>query len=448
MRVFFLFMIVASACGDDDVTLTDGGRLDGGPRDSGRRDTGGNTPDSGPGGDMNDSFAEAAELPLGNTGLEGVLNPAEDKDYYTFEAMEGDWLVVATEANSEDNPDLVDTVITLFDATMTQVAENDDRLPRSDTDSEIIYRVPTTGRYYVEVQEFSDWVDMSPEGLPSYTYTVKALVIDPTASPFTEDAETGNDETTATPLAFSAMGSNFLVGTFASATDVDVFSFTVTGTAAQSFSAEIMPATEEGYGSTTTAGEMWITNEEGDILVRLDNRMMGQIDLSPSLEAGDYFLWVEHGGTAGANDFYVFKNFLGTENDPETGEAMNDTLAGAQELSQTDIEGVNTAFILAHLISDTDVDYFSFEVADGEQVSAVCGSASSGSGVQGLSLQLRDDTDAIVDMVTEMVPNTAFIEESDIMGAGTYYMRLSKTGQDPEVTGDFVRCAVRAAVPE
>jgi hypothetical protein len=451
MRVWILFLIVASACGDDSVTPTmDAGRADSGARDAGRRDAGGGV-DAGSGGDMNDSFAEAVEVPLGNTGVMGVINPAGDHDFYRFDVAAGDWLVVDTEANTMDNPMMIDTVVTLYDSTMTQVAENDDAVPRVNTDSEIIYHALTAGTYYVEVQEFSDWdgdPESAPEGMPSYTYTLRAFVLDTSAAPFSEDPEMGNDETTAAALAFNMAGSNFLVGTFTGVDDVDVFSFTVGGVGDQLASFEIMPAGTDGYGSTTTAGDFWVTNMAGDILVRLDNREMGLVDLSPSLAPGNYFLWVEHGGTAGTNDFYVFKNFIGAENPPETSEPMNDTLMGAQMLEQTRGEdGVNTAFILSHLASDTDVDYYSFEVADMERVAAVCGSATSGSGVQGLRMEIRDDMDTVVMMSTESPPNTALLQNVMVDAPGTYYLRVSKTGQDPMIPADFVRCAVRASVP-
>lgn len=452
MRVWILFMIVASACGDDSVTPPmDAGRADSGARDAGRRDAGGGGTDAGPGGDMNDSFAEAADLPLGNTGVMGAIAVPMDHDFYRFDVAAGDWLVVDTNANPMDNPMMIDTVVTLYDSTMTQVAENDDAVPRVNTDSEIIYHALTAGTYYAEVQEFSEWDGMPAtmaEGMPSYTYTITAFVLDTSAAPFSEDPEMGDDETTAHPLAFGMMNNNFLVGTFDGVDDVDVFSFTVTGVGEQLGSFEIMPSGTDGYGSTTSAGDMWVTNMAGDIVARLDNREMELSDLSPSLEAGSYFLWVEHGGTAGANDFYVFKNLIGTENPPETSEPMNDTLMGAQVLDQArDADGVNTAFILTHLAADTDVDYYSFEVADMEEVSAVCGSATSGSGVQGMRLEIRDDTDTVVSMVLESTTASAFLMDAMIDAPGTYYMRISKTGQDPMVTSDFVRCAVRAAVP-
>jgi hypothetical protein len=103
---------------------------------------------------------------------ERVISPARDEDYYSFEGTAGDWIQIVTIANPEDDPALIDTVITLFDASMTQIAENDDSVPRINTDSEIITRLPATGTYYIQVQEFSTWMMETPEGGSTFTYQI------------------------------------------------------------------------------------------------------------------------------------------------------------------------------------------------------------------------------------------------------------------------------------
>jgi len=45
------------------------------------------------------------------------------------------------------------------------------------------------------------------------------------------------------------------------------------------------------------------------------------------------------------------------------------------------------------------------------------------------------------------MPDNVFVEDAALTAAGTYYVRLSKAGQDPEVTGDWVRCGIRAFTP-
>ena len=71
-------------------------------------------------------------------------------------------------APGRDDPEMIDTVITLYDGSMNQIAENDDAIPRFNTDSELVIHVPAAGTYYVEVQEFSDWAGEDPEGMAPY----------------------------------------------------------------------------------------------------------------------------------------------------------------------------------------------------------------------------------------------------------------------------------------
>ena len=96
--------------------------------------------DAGPGGDGNDSFATAQDASSGE--VMGRISPAGDVDFYSFTGTAGQWLIVATEANPEDMDGMVDTVVTLFDSGMNQIAENDDAVPRVSTDSEIISSSP------------------------------------------------------------------------------------------------------------------------------------------------------------------------------------------------------------------------------------------------------------------------------------------------------------------
>jgi hypothetical protein len=417
--------------------------LDGGPGTDGNRDGGGG------GTDGNDSFAQAVSVTVGMTGVMERIGTPGDHDFFSFAATAGTWYVIDTEANPDDDDTMVDTVITLYDASMTQIAENDDSVPRVNTDSELIWHCPADGTYYLELQEFSDWSPDSTmaEGDPSYTYTLTVNEVDPAAAVVRIDGEPGNDATTAEALRTN-MNFGLLLGTFEDASDVDVFTFTVSGTTA--WFLDPMPSGMDGYGSTSPAGRVYVMPaDESETIARIDNSGDDYTDFSPALPPGDYLLFVEHGGAAaGANDFYAFKIVTGMENTPEGMEASNGTLAGAEALTQmTDADGLVSGFVLAQLGAPSDIDYFSFDLAAGHQMSVACGSASGGSGVRGLRVEVRDASDAVIAMATEAAPMNAFIEDTTASSAGTYYVRLTKTGQDPEVTGTWARCGVRSAVP-
>ena len=168
--------------------------------------------------------------------------------------------------------------------------------------------------------------------------------------------------------------------------------------------------------------------------------------LNVPMPAGTFYIWVQHPGTvAGSNDFYVLKNFVNSsDNTPEAEEETNGTLAGAEALMQDEEDPRRAAYLLAY-IGDGDVDYYSFEVRAGERVSVACGGYTSGSGVRDLLAEVRGADDVTITSATEVPPDNAYISDAMITTPGTYYLRLTKGSQDPEIVGNFVRCAVRAS---
>ena len=158
--------------------------------------------------DGNDSFDDAQDV-TGQASVREVISRPGDIDYFRFTATEGDWLFLRTNANRDDNPDMIDTVITLYNADRTQVAENDDAYPRNDVDSEIIYLVPSTGTYYAKLQEFSTWKgDRAAEGGPqgySYQLIISPLAVEDSNSGVV-DAEAGDDASSAQAMVFSDRG--------------------------------------------------------------------------------------------------------------------------------------------------------------------------------------------------------------------------------------------------
>lgn len=447
--------LIAGGCGDDDgdTTTDDMGTT---PdmfvgTDAFTPDEG--VPDLGPGsGDGNDSFADADPVELG-TAVEGAaIDPAGDQDFYSFTGEAGQWVIISTEANPDDDPDMVDTVLTLYDESMTQIAENDDSVPRFNTDSEIITRLPTAGTYYVLVQEFSDWADETPEGMESFTYDLLVAELDPDAIGVTVDAEGGDDVASSQNIGLSTSASGdfgLMVGDLRDGSDVDVYSFSVTASKPNA-QFTILPAGTEGNGSTTLPDAVWVTDMAGAVIIgRIDPSELDE--LSPGLPEGQYKLWIANAGTPGANDFYVLKVFrLTSDNPPEAEEVTNGVAATAEALTLADDDGdgISTGFILAELPA-ADVDYFSFPVEAGDVVSAFCGSRTAGSGVVGLTATITDATGVTEYGTDSETATTAIaIEEADVGGgAGTFLLRLEKDSQDSEVEGDWVRCGVAVGPP-
>ena len=440
-------LLLTMGC-DPDPTPVDAGDTDAGMM---MVDAGGDVDSAVPMGDGNDSFAEADALTVGGDAVMARLGEPGDRDFYTFDGTAGQWMILSTEANPDGDPDMADTVITLYDSSMTMIAENDDSQPRFDTDSEIITRLPADGTYYVMVQEWSQWQNEMPfEGGSTYTYSLSVAALNLDAAAVTLDAEGGDDLASAQALGYAEDTSDFgiLVGDFRDDSDVDVFSFSVPA-GKESVRFMMMPSGADQYGSTTALNRMWITNADGsETISRIniaesDDPMVPRMtNMTPNLPAGDYNLFVENGGAPGANGFYVLKAWrFSTDNDPEATPDVNDDPTMAQALMFADDEGTDRGYIITR-IGDGDTDHFSFDVTGTDRVSVFCGSATAGSGVQGLTAAIMDSTGAtVIRMATETPPAAVSIDEYDT-GAGSFLLRLTKTGQDSEVTGNWARCQV------
>jgi hypothetical protein len=441
----------AAGCGDDGGSsmMEDAGMGDAMVEpdsstgtDAGTGDAG--SDDAGTGSDGNDSFDTAETLTVGSEdGAMGVINPAGDLDYYRFEVTEAGFYLLSTTANEEDDPELVDTVITLYDDGMTQIAENDDSVPRVNTDSELITYL-AAGTYFILVQEFSSWFEgETPEGAPDFNYVLNLFQLNPDAPAVTADAEGGDDGSSAQALGFD-MDFSIAVGRFDDADDIDVFSVEIGGEERRSLATTVMPMGPEGYGSTTPV-QVWVTDASGTTIIGRVDHGAGQNRLAPSLEPGSYLLWVEHGAdAAGSNDFYVLKSVRSGENPLEADDAGNNDVAGAETLPLMDGDGLRAGFILTELDPIADQDHYNVMVQANETLTVACASASVGSGVEGLSVAVLDDMEAELASATEDPAEGLFIEDGGAVEAGTYTLRFSKTGQSADVTGTWVRCGVRA----
>ncbi len=440
--------------GTDAMTPADAGGADAGGADAGAADAGsmdGATSEAGPTADGNDSFATATPIMIDDSSpTSGAIDPAGDLDYYSFTGAAGQWIGIFTQANPMDDPTKVDTVLTLYDASMTQIAENDDAIPRVSTDSEIITRLPADGTYYVLAQEWSTWDGTgAAKGDPSFTYDIRILSLDGSGPVVTVDPETGDDVASAAAVTFS-MNTQIVLGTLRDTSDVDVYTITVPAGSTQILDAALLPEGPMGDGSTTHVGHAWITDMAGSTIIARIDPTAGPFQLVPSLDPGTYQLFVDDpGGAAGANDFYVLKLALAAENPVEMMEVANDTLSTAEPLMLNDVTGmtgVQQGPILSHL-GMGDTDHFSFTVADNMDVSLACGSAREGSGVHGLTVDLLDSTGTSLVSRTETLTDDLFVNNQHITTGGTYYLRLTEASQDATVTGDWVRCGVYVTPP-
>ena len=419
------------------------------------------------------SFATATPLDMSSP-ASGDLSPTGAVDYYTFDGAAGDAIGVFIQAQGTAaafDATYVDTVVTLYDASKKQIAENNDAVPRRSGDSELWTILPADGTYYLRVEECWSWasnassVCLGKADKDSTGYSVTVVTVDPTTKANVMDAETGNDAASATALTYSksSTGSYYLdvlYGTYKDAADVDVFSFTVPADAVT------VPAGERGVvsfwpllagtnadGSTTPIGKVYVTDTVDPTkhlaeISGTDFVSSGTARLWPALDlTKPYLLWVEHpAGAAGSNDFYFVLNGQGTSNPVETNEAANDVITTPEvPVDAPDMTGGHHYYIDGDLINAAaDVDHWKVPVGTAAQIAVSCAAQRGGSGVRGFTIDVIDPaTMTKAGTVTETAMMDAYLPYAAVpSGATNLVVKLSATSQDPVVTGAFYHCGI------
>lgn len=423
---------------EDATTFPDAERPDRGPDggrpDTGRVDGGANDPN------MDFDTAQTVELNSAN-GISGTIDPAADLDYFMVEIPADTWVIFDIEANPNGEPDLLDSVITIYNPARQQIAQNDDQLMANTLDSEVVYHVKEAGTYYVKVEDYSTFSMQEPEGGPLKDYVLSVF------SGFndeiiTVETEAGDDVASAQMVGTNE-GYGYVMGTYRDASDTDVYRFTVPTTALQNYTIDLMPTGTNAFGSTPT-GLVWVTDTTGSTVSARANFTENYNALTPALRGGGtYLIHVQHPATAaGMNDFYVIKLNSYDENPAKIAEPTNNTVMGAEVVALED--EMPRAGYRGGSLTDGDVDYYSVDIRTGEQLAVYCSSGSGGSGVQGLTVQVTTSTGGIFS-VTEAPPAVLALEATT--STGTTIIRLSKEGQDPEVIGNWYRCGFQAVIP-
>jgi hypothetical protein len=420
------------------------------------------------------SFDNAIPLTLGAAHMDTIAFKRE-VDHYRFTGQGGDWVRIWTVAAGLPNESYCDTVIGLYDAAQTLLAHDDDAQPWTSTDSEIIIRLPGTGpaTFYVTVEDWTGWADQSPTGGLLYAYEVTVATL-ATGAGVTLDAEPNGTAAAAQATLWAAPEAQspdvlrgIIAGAYTDGADRDAYAITIPGAdggvgAARAVSFDVMPAGSDNatngdaYGSTAPVGLLALTDASGATTIgRIDNSSSGApTALQPPLVPGTYLLWVQHPATAlGANDFYVVKpsvdlmDFGDVEAEPAGTTGVNDTLAAAQRITVAAAPGnaaVNLGAFVTRL-APGDIDYFSFYARSTDTITLTCQGARSGSGLQGLTVSVRDPTDAEITGGHAVETAAADLTLSGLTKprAGMYYLRLTATGQDPTVTGDWAHCGLQ-----
>jgi hypothetical protein len=388
---------------------------------------------------------------------QGVLGEENDKDFFKFTAKKGDWVNFLTEANPDDDPMMVDTVLTVFDADgKTQLAEADDAYPRGTTpDSSFNFRIPADGTYCLQVQEFSTWKGMASKFDPSFAYA--AVVVPYTAEnlavlkgfdPEKEDNNTTPQKLTNLFTAMSGQVGDSLFGALEPKTDKDRYEFT-TPAGALGVSLNFEPGGTTGNGGTGGIGLVNLLSGDGNTIIA----QLNYADATATLEAGGsygmggvpvmpatkYLLEVNrNAGEVGSNDFYFFQ--LGTAgqlNDQEQNDAANNVSTAAE--TATGMPNMNNPKATNRFIGGTipanDVDFWKFDANANEALTVVCSSRRAGSGVADFTVALyKDPAQAALQSETETATKDLLWNDDPSASMpgiktvkGSYFLKLSST---------------------
>ncbi len=460
----------------------DSGQADAGNGDSGNGPGIDGGHDGGPAG-AGHTFATAATIPLDSaTNTHGTLvDVTTTKDYYTFQGTAGDRLVIVTNAQSlaaagTDQATIADTVVTLYDASMTQIAQNDDGWPRESTDSELFVILPATGTYYVTVGgcqsafttgcgDAAAVTMRNYEVFVAHTNMLVAAEVNATATNAT--SATAAHVAYAVPMGgmTGAYGTVNLDGTFATAGATQVFAFTPPADtmvdATQRAHAEFWVQGNTTAGDGSTAGtHIWVTGADGTTIVAEETSS----NYSTGGSAGDpphlsvpvtlgqqYYLFVQSTATTSAptTDYYFITHFVGTfyygTAERETTAGSNDTIATATALATPAMAGAGTYFVDGDLATATDEDWFNITLPAGTtQFELSCEGQRVGSGLVGLtaSLATMDGTVLTGSTITETALDAAATAAPVTIPAGTthLFVHVHAASQSATNTGSYYSC--------
>ena len=460
----------------------DSGQVDAGNGDSGSNPGLDGGHDGGPAG-AGHTFATATTIPLDSaTNARGTLvDVGTTKDYYTFQGTAGDRLVIVANAQSlapmgTDQATVVDTVVTLYDAAMTQIAQNDDAWPRQGTDSELFVILPTTGTYYVTVggcqSAFTTGCgDAAMVTMRNYevfvAHTSMLVAHEVNATTANATSATAAHVAYAVPMGgmTGAYGTVTLDGTFATAGATQVFAFTppvdTRVDAGQRAHAEFWVQGNTTAGDGSTAGtHIWVTGTDGTTIVAEET----STDYATGGAAGDpphlsvpvtlgqqYYLFVQSTATtsAGATDYYFITHFVGAfyygTAEAESAPGANDTIATATALTTPAMAGAGLYFVDGDLASATDQDWFTIALPTGTtQFALTCEAQRVGSGVRGLtaSLATMDGTVLTGSTITETALDAAATAAPVTIPAGTTHLliHVHAASQSATNTGTYYSC--------
>ena len=439
----------------------------------------------GNGGADNDTFETAADVTVDDPGgwLAWTLDPVDtDVDFFKFDGTAGQALFLMTQcktlASDPFDPTYPDLVMTIYDQNHTQIAQNDDPIPRSSQDPSLPIILPADGTYYIKIQDFCTTDLANPPCDSTYfdqvvnlDYNLAVVSIDYGQLGNFKETEPNDDAAHTNAVTYEPVsgspGSYYLTmisGTFKAADDTDYYLLHLpadlnVGAGAPALDVAAYPSGTAGDGATSSIGLMTLWDATGVTkIAEVDFSVGGGIagpDLTPpGVLDTDYLLSITHSGpVAGAHDYY-FLNHGGTSysNTPEI--EPNDTYQTANALTGTpNTSGGNSFYAqgtLTYPAGDL-IDSFGFTAVSGQTVTIACGAQRGGSGLRGLQFKVINATTGTDISGSQSTPEVATddlaVQDLALGAATNLVLQVSAVSQDPTVTSNFYRCGIHTATP-
>ena len=415
-------------------------------------------------------------IPLSSTqSVADALATTGVSRWFQFNGQAGDFVYIAiqsAQAQAGFDPSVIDSNFTLYTPDQQPYAMNDDVLDGGTADSGLFTKLPQAGTYYIEVSECWTWKNATPGlqilcgGTPDKTDTAFQMIfIDLQTNPqpeFQHENEGNGSIGSATPIAYTkdSTGNYFLealLGDLSTGSDVDYFGIAVPAdvkvpAGRLSIGVGLQPGTVNGDGSPLEGITATLFDAStAQTIAKLD---LGVYELRVPVQNQDtgakYALKIQHNGSSfTTNDWYVLQQTMGGSNPVEVGEAINNTLAGAQLLVKDANSSTSSSanfFIGGDIINNgSDVDYFAMSVPSGmTKVTVSCGSKYMGSGVLDFAVQIftNSGTDLSGGAQVESGGSINVKNLSIPFGTSKVVLKLAASGQDASVSGTFYECGI------
>jgi Bacterial pre-peptidase C-terminal domain len=441
------------------------------------------------GGANNHDFgtAVAIELNTAKRTAGTLVDVDKTKDFYRFQGKSGERITLIVRAQdlamtNGSDPRVVDTVVTVFDANKTQLAQNDDVFPRDSTDSQLFTVLPTDGIYYVAIEGCASAFPGANCGnsLTVTTLDYDLLVLDTdkvTVPEAFEKPEPNNDAATATQVPYKVVsGTNygfyFVDGAFKDATDVDAFDLKIPANVSTALNQRphahfwLQPiGSDNGTGAAANARlQLFDIANPGTPIAEVNQSNYGAGGANgpaefsvPVLAGHEYTLLVSNASATATptKDYYFLQHYAGSYwlEVAEASPDANDDLMKPEALKLLNTNDPGHYFVDGDLSSDTDVDYFSMDIPSTAKLIAMeCAAQRLGSGLRKPKWTLLKTDGSKISADSELTESATVDGNigytTDIkLPTGTTKVLLkveSTSPRDPKVTGTYYRCRIQA----